>query len=619
MCGIAGFADFDAPRRDDAALIAAMTDSQQARGPDDRGVWVAPHAALGVRRLSVIDPAGGAQPMVDQRPGEPPVALAYSGEIFNCPELRAELRARGHVFGTSSDTEVVLRSFLEWGDACAERLLGMFAFAVWDGRRERLTLIRDRFGIYPLYWAQTEGGLVFGSLVKALLQHPEITPELDLAGLRAIVTVIKSPEDGVLREVRELAPGTILTFGRAGTAIRRYWSPRVAEHTADLDGTVGAIRELLVDSVRRQTVSDVPFSLFMSGGLDSSALAALASQALRERGEEKLRTYSVDYAEHARLFRPDEVRTTPDAPFADIMARHLGTLHTRVELTTEQLMDPAVRSAVLHARDIPSLMGDLDTSLYLLCQAAREESTVVLMGDGADEFFGGYPWFHDARFHRPGTLPWAEFARQISPKNQVRGTGLLDPGLVRTLEAGDYERDEYDAAVAQAPVRDGEPDIDRQMRRMMFLNMTGYLRIVLDRKDRVGMAVAMEGRVPFCDHRLVEYLYNVPWSMQTFDGREKSLLRAAVRDLLPPSVLHRRKAGYPPTDDPRYGELLTARLADLVADEAAPARPLMDLATARSYIEDPAGPAADVVNKYAIEMILNLNEWLDSYQVRLML
>lgn len=620
MCGIAGMVDYRMREQRWESQVSAMTDALRNRGPDECGTWSDTHVALGVRRLSVIDITGGTQPMVHRDSAEPPVVLAYTGEIFNCPELRDELAIRGHRFHTASDTEVVLRAYLEWGAGCAERLLGMFAFAVWDGRTEELTLIRDRFGIYPLYWARTDGGIAFGSEIKALLEHPDIEPEIDMSGLRALVALVKPATSGVFRGVSEVEPGTLLVLDRSGTKTRRYWTLPAREHTDDLDTTVGTVRDLLEDSVRRQTVSDVPFGLMLSGGLDSSALAALAVRVMGERGVEKVRTYSVDYAGHHDSFDPDEVRTTPDGPYVEVMAHHLGTLHTRVELTTDQLLDPQVRAAVLRARDLPTVMGDLDTSLYLLCRAAREDTTVSLMGDAADELFGGYPWYHDESIRQTRMLPWLEFARRISAKLQMRSTGLLDPDLVRALEAEDYERAEYDSMVAQLATLDGESALDRDMRRMTFVNITGYLRsVVLDRKDRVGMASALEGRVPFLDHRLVEYVHNVPWAMKTFDGREKSLLRAAVRDLLPPSVLYRRKAGYPPTDDPRYDRLLAGRLAELVADETAPLRPLLDLPTATSYVKDPTGPAAAKVNRFAMETVLSLNAWLARYRVRLLL
>jgi len=619
VCGIAGLLDFRDAGLDRRTLVTAMTDELIRRGPDDIGVWAGAHVALGVRRLSVIDVAGGRQPMVEQGRDAPAVALAYTGEVFNFAELRSDLAARGHSFTTGSDTEVVLRSYLEWGEACADRFVGMFAFAVWDGRSEELILIRDRFGIYPLYYAEVEGGLIFGSEIKALLRHPGVEPEVDIEGLRAIVSFVKAPENGIFRGVKEMRPGTVLRYGRNGARITTYWSLTAAEHTDDLDATVATVRELLEQSVRQQVVSDVPLGAFLSGGLDSSAIAALAAREMRRAGQDKLRTYSVDYAGHAETFRPDEVRSTPDFPFVETMVTHLDTLHTRVVVSTDELMDPQVRDAVLRARDFPTSLGDLDTSLYLLCRAFRQDCTVSLTGDAADELFGGYHWFLDPRYRQTAKLPWLEFARTMLGKNQMRNTGLLQPDLVDALDSDDAEDELYRRAVAEVPTLDGESEIDRQMRVMTHLNLTGYLRIILDRKDRIGMATALEGRVPFCDHRLVEYVFNVPWQMKSFDGREKSLLRAAVKDLLPPSVLYRQKAGYPPTDDPRYNVVLADRVRELLRDQDAPVRSLLDLDVARSYLADPDGPASERVNRFSMEMILQLDAWMRQYRPRLLL
>ncbi|WP_333771387.1 asparagine synthase (glutamine-hydrolyzing), partial [Streptomyces sp. IBSBF 2435] len=547
MCGIAGFVDYRPAHPGQHGLVTAMTDALAWRGPDDGRVWTGEHAALGTRRLSVIDVAGGVQPLVHDVPGSAPVALAYTGEVFNYTELRAELRTRGHAFTTDSDTEVVLHAYLEWGAACAERLLGMFAFAVWDGRSGELVLIRDRFGIYPMYWAHVPGGLAFGSEIKALLEHPALPARVGLDGLRAVIGFVKRPESGVYTGVNEQVPGTVVRFGRDGTAVHRYWSLQPRDHTDDLDTTVATVRDLLEDSVRRQVVSDVPLGSFLSGGLDSSALAALAVRHLSPDNG-KLRTYAVGFGP-AEDFRADDIRTTADGPFARAMAEYLGTIHTSVDIAGASLMSPRTRSDVLRARDMPTPLGDLDTSLLLLCRAFREDCTVALTGDGADELFGGYDWFLDPGLRRANGLPWLEFARHKLGPGGATYTAMLAPDLVERLDLRRYEEDVYQSAVAGIELLDGESGTDRDIRRMTHLNLTGYLRIILDRKDRMGMAAALESRVPFLDHRLVEYVYNVPWAMKSFDGREKSLLRAAVRDLLPPSVLYRKKAGYPPTKD----------------------------------------------------------------------
>jgi asparagine synthase (glutamine-hydrolysing) len=617
MCGIAGLVDFREQETGLEQILDRMCTSLRRRGPDDQGMWVRGGVGLGLRRLSVIDLEGGRQPMVARDAGGRETVLVYSGEIFNFVQLREELISLGHSFKTSSDTEVVLRAYLQWGSACAERLLGMFAFAVWDSRTEELFLVRDRFGIYPLYYAEVDSGIVFGSELKALLEHPKISPDVDLDGFRAVITFVKQPENAIFKGVRELLPGTIRRVGRSGSREITYWSLPAREHEDDLDSTVARVRDLLEDSVRSQLVSDVPVGVFLSGGLDSSALAALSARALKETGRGPLRTFSVDYAGHADSFTPDEVRSTPDYPFVTRMVEHLGTEHTRVVVSTDDLMDPATRSEVLIARDHPTSLGDLDTSLLLLCRQFRRSCTVSLTGDGADELFGGYDWFLDDHYHTAGTLPWLEFARRMAGRNQLRNTGLLRGDLVKLLDGDVFERDLYAQMVSKVSTLAGESDQDRAARIMTHLNLSGYLRIILDRKDRVGMASALEGRVPFIDHRLVEYVYNVPWEMKSFDGREKSLLRAAVRDLLPPSVLFRRKAGYPPTTDPRYDQLLRERVVALLADSSAPVRELLDDDIARSYVQDPEGPAAAVVNRFSMEMVLYLNDWFERYGVRL--
>ncbi|MER7577588.1 asparagine synthase (glutamine-hydrolyzing) [Streptomyces sp. NPDC126514] len=615
MCGIAGIVDFHPPSNGRGELITSMTDALTQRGPDEGRVWVGKSASLGTRRLSVIDVAGGSQPIVHQHGDQPPVALAYTGEVFNHRELRAELAGRGHDFATDSDTEVVLHAYLEWGTACAERLLGMFAFAVWDGRSEELVLIRDRFGIYPMYYAEVPGGLAFGSEIKALLEHPCIAPEVGLDGLRAVIGFVKLPQSGIYRDVQEMMPGTLLRMNRTGISVHRYWSLTPKEHTDDLDTTIATVRELLEDSVRRQMVSDVPVGLFLSGGLDSSALTALAAQSPSAALDGKLRTFAVGFG-GSQEFRADDIRTTPDAPFVQRMVDHLGTVHTTVEVTGRELMDPQARAAVLRARDMPTPLGDLDTSLYLLCKAFRQDCTVALTGDGADELFGGYDWFLDPAFRKVQGLPWLEYARQKLGAPGQQYTGLLDPDFVRQLELDQYEQDVYSTTVAGIETLDGESETDQDIRRMTYLNLTGYLRIILDRKDRMGMATALESRVPFLDHRLVEYVYNVPWSIKSFDGREKSLLRAAVRDLLPPSVLYRKKAGYPPTQDPAYAAGLRAELARILADRQAPVHTLLSPNAVRAFIE--GGSGASRINRAGAELVVQLDLWLRNYQVHLL-
>ncbi|WP_214412282.1 asparagine synthase (glutamine-hydrolyzing) [Sphaerisporangium fuscum] len=619
MCGICGWADFDRDLTESKDTLRDMTETMACRGPDDEGMWICPHAALGHRRLAIIDIEGGRQPMIAEEDGEVLAVLTYSGEVYNFQELRAELSARGHRFRTRSDTEVVLRAYLEWGADLAARLNGMYAFAIWDTRTEELVLVRDRLGIKPLYYYPTPSGVIFGSEPKAILVNPLTQPHVvDAEGMNELIAFVKTPECGIYRGMFEVRPGGVVTVSRQGVAKDRYWTLEAREHPDDVDTTVGTIRGLLDDIVRRQLISDVPLCTLLSGGLDSSAVTALAARALSEQGEGKLRAFSVDFVGYAENFSPDEMRDTPDTPYVRDLVRHLehlGVEHHDIVLDSADLMDPAVRAAVLRARDLPTGIGDMDTSLYLLFKAIRGHSTVALSGESADEVFGGYRWFHDPEAVNAGTFPW------LASVGGRRFSGLelvLSRDVAQRLDLPGYRARRYHEALDEVPRLPGENGHQERMREVSYLHLTRFVQILLDRKDRMSMAVGLEVRVPFCDHRLVEYVFNTPWSMKTFDGREKSLLRAATADVLPRSVLERRKSPYPSTQDPAYEKALRDEAARLLAAGTLAAGPYIDLQKVRTMLEQ-TQPGSDPDVRSALEGLLQFNAWLEKYQVQISL
>ncbi len=616
MCGITGWVRFPPEPKQRPDLLRAMSETLACRGPDASGIWLGLHAALGHRRLAVIDPEGGAQPMrarCDNAVDE--VVLVHSGEVYNFRELRTELRTRGRVFLTESDTEVVLQAYLEWGEDCVERLNGMFAFALWDGARELLLLARDRLGIKPLYYARTVDGLAFGSEIKALLAYPEVEPVVDAAALAELLTFVKTPGGGCYRGVHELRPGhTLVVREDQDPVIRRYWSLEARRHRDDLPTTVAHIRELLEDTVERQLISDVPLCTLLSGGLDSSALTALAARSLARQRRGPVRSYAVGFTgqpEHDG--GADRLRSTLDGPYARLLAEHVGAEHAEVLLDSAQLTDPAAIDRVVRARDLPDGLGEGDTSLYLLFQALREQgNTVALSGEGADEVFGGYAWFFDQDVVAAETFPWLARSHGFSGEQTTNTPySFLDPGLLTKLELRDRIAEQYREALAQVPRLSGESAPERRMRELGHLHLTRFLASLLERKDRLSMAVGLEVRVPFCDHRLVEYLFNVPWELKTFDGREKSLLRAAVDDLLPTEVAERRKSPYPSTKDPAFAEGVRARLRAVLANPDAPVLPLLDLAAIREAVRTAPGPEL----RRAGEPVLALDSWLRQYPV----
>ena len=349
----------------------------------------------------------------------------------------------------------------------------------------------------------------------------------------------------------------------------------------------------------------MPECVLLSGGLDSSAITALSARELTE----PVRTFAVDFVDQATNFQPNELRPTLDTPYVHEVAEHVGSDHTDIVLDHNQLADPDIRRKVVGARDIPVGLGDMDASLYLLFKAIRQQSTVALSGESADEIFGGYRQFHDARVQQTDAFPWIAIGDSV-----VDTSGeILNPAFRSVVDLDTYMHNRYTEAVAEVARLDNEDDFTHRMRVMSYLHLTRFVRILLDRKDRMSMAVGLEVRVPFCDHRLVEYVYNTPWSLKTYDGREKSLLRGATRDVLPQSVVQRVKSPYPSTSDPQYGAAIQAQAKDLLGSGQDTLFALVDRAALEQLTRrDPATFAP--LDKARIQRVLDLAVWIDMYR-----
>ena len=613
MCGIAGWIDWERDLAAELPSLLAMNATLACRGPDAAATWLAPPAAFAHRRLVVVDPAGGGQPMVRELRGST-YALTYNGELYNTPELRQELASHGYEFRTRSDTEALLLAYVEWGPDCLSRLNGIFAFAIWDAAAQRLFLARDRLGVKPLFYARRGSAFLFASELKALLAHPLVEPVLDSDGLcEALVAgPARTPGHGVFAGVHELRPGHCLLLDRAGLRTRPYWRLTSAPHPDSLEQTTARVRELLDDAVQRQLVADVPVCTLLSGGLDSSAITAFAAAAFRAQGLGPVHTWSVDYAGNAEHFRPSAFQPDADTAWVGRVSRWLETVHHPVLLETEALvaaLDPALR-----ARDLPG-MADVDSSLLLFCGAVKQEATVALSGECADEVFGGYPWFHRPELLHADTFPWS--------RATAERVALLAPELRAGLRAAEYLRERYRDALVEVPRLPGESTAAARRREMFYLNLTRFMPTLLDRKDRMSMAVGLEVRVPFCDHRLVEYLWNVPWEMKTAGGQEKGILRQALAGLLPDDVLHRRKSPYPKTHNPAYARAVRHRLLAVLDDPAAPLRPLIDGDAVRALASAEAPPTGLpwfgqlMGDAQMCAYLLQVNTWLQAYRVRL--
>ncbi|MEK4664467.1 asparagine synthase (glutamine-hydrolyzing) [Priestia sp. FSL H7-0729] len=611
MCGITGFIQWNRDLTQESELLVRMTDSLSNRGPDASGTWISNPCAFGHRRLSVMDPENGAQPMHALQ-GDTSYTVVYNGELYNAPELKKELLQRGHQFRTQCDTEVLLASYIEWGPACVDRFNGIFAFAIWDGGREQVFIARDRLGVKPLFYSNAKDTLVFGSEPKALLIHPDVEAAVGPEGLAEVFIVgpARTPGHGVYSSLSELKPAHALIYNRNGIRTYAYWKLESQNHEHNLEETAAEVRTLLQDTLERQLASDVPVCSLLSGGLDSSALSALAVDYYNRTGQGQVSTYSVDYVDNAKHFQAHSFQPGADGPWIKRMVEELKTDHHWIEIENGELVH-ALTQAML-VRDLPG-MADVDSSLYLFCKEIKKGATVAISGEAADEVFGGYPWFHRDEMLNSGTFPWS-----VAPDMRA---GLLSPDIREWIRPLDYLADRYSDAVAEVPLLDGETGKAAQMRVMSYLNITRFMPTLLDRKDRMSMGAGLEVRVPFCDHRLIQYVFNIPWEMKITGGREKGILRKALEGVLPDDVLYRKKSPYPKTHNPQYLAAVKQQVLDILDDPTSPILPLIDKTQIRNLASSP--DAASNLPWFGQLMsgpqlfayLTQINNWLRTYKV----
>ncbi|MGC5325028.1 asparagine synthase (glutamine-hydrolyzing) [Brevibacillus sp. SYSU BS000544] len=566
MCGITGWIHWEKDVTQELPIVQKMTETLSRRGPDAIGMWMNQHVAFGHRRLSVVDPVGGAQPMTKNR-GDYSYTMIYNGELYNTEDIRRDLLQRGHQFRSHSDTEVLLTAYMEWGSDCLERLNGIFAFAIWDEIEQRVFIARDRMGVKPLFYAEREHSFVFGSELKSVLAHPNVKPVIDREGLAEVFMMgpSRTPGHGVFRGIKELKPGHYLEIDRSGVRTTAYWSLASKPHEDDFETTVSTVRSLLLDSIERQLVSDVPLATLLSGGLDSSIITAVAADVYKREGKGKLHTYSIDYVGNDQYFKANAFQPDEDTPWVKRVSEFADSEPHFFTFDTPELVD-ALKTAVL-ARDLPA-MADVDASLYLFCREIKKETTVVLSGECADEVFGGYPWFYREDLLASDTFPWMRHASQ-------RVTWLSDE-MKQIIRPEAYLHQRYQETLDEVPRLAGEDPLEARRREMFYLNITWFMSTLLDRKDRMSMYASLEARVPFCDHRLVEYVWNIPWAMKRYKDREKGILRKAVEGILPDDVLYRKKSPYPKTHNPAYAAATRNWLLEVLNDPSSPLLPLID-------------------------------------------
>ncbi|MCQ6280997.1 asparagine synthase (glutamine-hydrolyzing) [Bacillus sp. EB600] len=576
MCGISGWVDFKRDMRKETNAIEKMAHTLSKRGPDETNIWNDIHVGFGHKRLIVVDPEGGRQPMSKSSNHGSHYTICYNGELYNTEDLRKVLHTKGYSFKGHSDTEVLLTAYIEWAEDCVHYLNGIYAFAVWDSEQEKLFIARDRLGVKPLFFSEQGNGIIFGSEIKAILANPEIKTVLDHSGLAEVFGLgpSKTPGTGIFKGINELRPAHALTFSKNGLKIWRYWNVKSSEHTENALETAEHIRYLVTDAVTRQLVSDVPLCTFLSGGLDSSIITAIAAAGFTDQGKGPLHTYSIDYEGNDVHFKANEFQPNADGVYIQKVSDAYNTIHHKKIISQDQLAYDLIEA--VYVRDCPG-MADVDSSLLWFCKEIKKDFTVSLSGECADEIFGGYPWFHRKDdLERPG-FPWM---RSVNERQN-----LLNEHWRNKLTINDYVMDKYNQTIAESPILEGESGEAAQRRQLFYLNMIWFMTTLLDRKDRMSMGASLEVRVPFADHRLVEYVWNIPWEIKMYDNREKGILRKAFEGVLPEEVLYRKKSPYPKTHNPQYTLAVQSMLREILTDKSSILHELFDKDYLQSIVE----------------------------------
>lgn len=607
MCGITGMVNLKnrVPTKEEA--ISKMTETLSLRGPDDTNVWISDYVAFGHKRLAVVDLEGGKQPMHKNY-----YTVVYNGELYNTDDLRNELILLGYGFTTTSDTEVLLTSFIEWKEECVQKFNGIFAFAIWDSFKEELFIARDRLGVKPLFYYEKDGLLLFGSELKAILAHEDVKAEVDHTGLAEIFGLgpSRTPGHGIFKGIKELRPAHALTYSKKGFHVWRYWNVISRPHTDSLDETIQKVRELFIRAVERQLVADVKVSTFLSGGLDSSAITAIAAQYFKKNNLGSLDTFSIDYEGNDQYFQSSKFQPSSDQPWIQLMNERFSTKQHNEIINERDLANLLKESVIL--RDQPG-MADIDSSLLWFCRKIKEHSTVSLSGECADEIFGGYPWFNEIP-EQTTMFPWMN-----SLDSRI---DLLLPEWQDKLDLKTYVTKRYEETMNETPLLEGEDEEVQNRRKLFYINMNWFMAQLLDRKDRMSMGASLEVRVPFADHELVEYVWNIPWEMKNLDGKEKGILRKALEGILPEEVLYRKKSPYPKTFQPNYTNQVVAWMNEILDDPTSPLFTFVKKEKVEALVKSEGKEFTEpwygqlMTGPQLIAHLCQIDYWLRTYQVK---
>ena len=613
MCGFTGYANFIDKIHHSKSVIQQMNSKLSKRGPDEDGYYYSDYVHLAHKRLIVIDPKGGKQPMIEHYSyGD--YIICYNGQLYNTKELKNILIENGFEIKTHSDTEILLKSYIHFGNSVVNYLNGIFAFAIFNTKKEELFIARDHFGVKPFFYTIQNNTFIFASEIKAIFKFPGVEKIIDSQGISELFGIGPSHTSGttVFKNIFELKPAHFGVFNKSGLHLTKYWSLKSKEHTDSLGKTCEKIKYLLNDSITSQLVSDKPICTFLSGGLDSSIITKFAADYYKKEGLPPLDTYSIDYVDNDKNFVKSDFQPNSDNYYIDLMTKNLHTKHHKIVIDTPELAS-SLEDAMI-ARDMPG-MADIDSSLLLFCKNVKSEMTVALTGECADEIFGGYPWFFRKDSLNSGTFPWS-----IAIEERQK---LLNSDISSKVNLRDYIDYRYNESLKEVEILESDSKETAEKRKISYLTLNWFMQTLLDRSDRMSMYNGFELRVPFCDYRLAEYVWNIPWEMKALKGREKGLLRYVCKDFLPNEIVDRKKSPYPKTHNPTYLSKVKIMLSNIMKKSDAPINSLLN----RDYllsILDSNGEAFSrpwfgqlMTGPQLMAYLCQVNMWLEKYQPKI--
>ncbi|MDD2268757.1 MAG: asparagine synthase (glutamine-hydrolyzing) [Eubacteriales bacterium] len=602
MCGIAGIVGRLGYETDESVLENMRSGLLGSVPLDQKAVYRDTDAAL-------IQTC--ATPQYFER-GTEKYVIVKSGELYNASEIRKLLSSEGYSFDGNSDEEVMLKAYVCWGQSCTDKFDGDFAIAIWESHNKKMFLVRDKMGIRPLFYAVRQGSLIFASELKALLCHPSVKPDIDSNSIAEIMLIGpgRTPNCGIFKDVFEVPRAHQGYFEPEGSFNSvKYWSPKGEAFNDCTDTAIDKVYSMVEGSIKRQLISDEMICGFLSGGLDSSIIAAVSARHYAERGE-KLRTFSVNYSGNDKNFKASRYQPTGDAEFIKLMVEKFGLLHEEIMIDTLELVD-ALYDAV-EAREMPG-MADVDSSLLLFCRAVKKHCNIALSGECSDEIFGGYPWYSDEKLRSQRGFPWSQ-------STEFRAS-FIKPGMLGTIDPYEFMNEKYDRAISEADITGAEGEHDEKMRKLTQINLDHFMQTLLDRNYRMSSNAGLEVRVPFCDYRIAEYLYNVPRELKFLDGMEKGLLRKAFSNDLPEKIVYRKKSPYPKTHNPDFLKSVTDRLNDVIETPSSPLLSILDKNKLSAFINEEGRETpwyGQLMQKpQTIAYFLQINHWMKVFKINI--